>query len=69
MVWRCAICIKDKQKDNEKDTKKDSEAMSPTVDTKPPTAGLSESVTPRAEYPRPILVRDQWQSLNGHWLF
>ena len=24
---------------------------------------------PRAEYPRPILVRDQWQSLNGHWLF
>lgn len=43
--------------------------MSPTVDRKPPTAGLSHSFTPRAEYPRPILVRDQWQSLNGPWLF
>jgi beta-galactosidase/beta-glucuronidase len=43
--------------------------MSPTVDTTPPTAGLSESVTPRPEYPRPILVRDRWQSLNGPWLF
>ena len=43
--------------------------MSPTVDTTPPTAGLSESVTPRPEYPRPILVRDRWQSLNGPWFF
>ena len=43
--------------------------MSPTVDTTPPTAGLSESVTLRPEYPRPILVRDGWHSLNGAWLF
>jgi hypothetical protein len=43
--------------------------MSPTVDTTPPTAGLSESVTLRPEYPRPILVRDGWHSLNGPWLF
>ena len=70
MVWLCAIYPqKDKQKDNEKDTEKDNEAMSPTVDTKSQTAGLSDSFTPRAEYPRPILVRDQWQSLNGQWLF
>ena len=29
-----------------------------------------EQVTPRnawAEYPRPQLVRDGWQNLNGHW--
>jgi len=66
MVWFCAMGIKkNKQKDNEKDN----EEMSLTVDTTPPTAGKSESFTPRAEYPRPVLVRDQWQSLNGHWLF
>ena len=43
--------------------------MSPTVDTTLPTADLSEPCTPRTEYPRPILVRDQWQSLNGPGLF
>ena len=25
--------------------------------------------TPREEYPRPQLVREAWQNLNGHWLF
>lgn len=24
---------------------------------------------PRSEYPRPQLVRDQWQNLNGAWSF
>ena len=43
--------------------------MFPKVDKTSPTPDLSEPLTPRAEYPRPILVRDQWQSLNGHWLF
>ena len=43
--------------------------MLSTVDTIPPTPDSSEPFTPRAEYPRPILVRDQWQSLNGPWLF
>lgn len=66
MVWLCAI---DNQKDNQEDNEKDNEAMPPTVDTNPPTTDLSEPYTPRAEYPRPILVRDQWQSLNGPWLF
>ena len=43
--------------------------MSLTVDNTPPTPEASEPFTPRAEYPRPILVRDQWQSLNGPWSF
>ena len=43
--------------------------MFPKVDKTSPTPEASEPFTPRAEYPRPILVRDQWQSLNGHWLF
>ena len=43
--------------------------MSLMVDNTPPTPEASEPFTPRAEYPRPILVRDQWQSLNGSWLF
>ncbi|HCG94515.1 MAG TPA: glycoside hydrolase family 2 [Halieaceae bacterium] len=43
--------------------------MFPTVDKIPPTPDSSEPCTPRAEYPRPILVRDQWQSLNGSWFF
>jgi len=43
--------------------------MFPKVDKTSPTPDSSEPFTPRAEYPRPILVRDQWQSLNGHWLF
>ncbi|MGB0693615.1 MAG: hypothetical protein ACPGPD_12910, partial [Pseudomonadales bacterium] len=24
---------------------------------------------PRAEYPRPLLVRDRWLNLNGAWRF
>ena len=43
--------------------------MSPKVDKTSPTPDSSEQFTPRAEYPRPILVRDEWQSLNGPWLF
>ena len=43
--------------------------MSRKVDKTLPTPDSSEPFTPRAEYPRPILVRDQWKSLNGHWLF
>ncbi|MAP04853.1 MAG: hypothetical protein CME48_07770 [Halieaceae bacterium] len=43
--------------------------MSPKVDKTSPMPEASEPFTPRAEYPRPILVRDQWQSLNGSWLF
>ena len=43
--------------------------MSPKVDKTSPTPDSSEPFTPRDEYPRPILVRDQWQSLHGHWLF
>ena len=43
--------------------------MSPTVDKTPATPDSSEMGAPRAEYPRPILVRDQWQSLNGFWSF
>ena len=66
MVWLCAIS---NQKDKQKDNEKDNEEMSLTVDNTPPTPEASEPFTPRAEYPRPILVRDQWQSLNGHWLF
>ena len=36
------------------------------------TTPWSADVTPesvRSEYPRPMLVRDQWQSLNGVWQF
>ena len=66
MVWLCPI---GNRNDNQKDNKKDNEAMSLTVDNTPPTPEASEPFTPRAEYPRPILVRDQWQSLNGSWLF
>ena len=66
MVWLCAI---DNQKDKQNDNEKDNEEMSLTVDNTPPTPEASEPFTARAEYPRPILVRDQWQSLNGHWLF
>ena len=74
MVWICVIDNQkdnqeDNEKDNQEDNEKDNEAMSPTVDTNPPTTDLSEPYTPRAEYPRPILVRDQWQSLDGPWLF
>ena len=43
--------------------------MSPTVDKTSATVDSSEMGAPRAEYPRPILVRDQWQSLNGCWSF
>jgi len=43
--------------------------MSPKADKTSLTLDSSEPFTPRAEYPRPILVRDQWQSLNGPWLF
>ena len=63
------FCATYDEKDNEKDDQKDNEAMSPTADITPPTADLSEPCTPRTEYPRPILVRDQWQSLNGPWFF
>jgi beta-galactosidase/beta-glucuronidase len=66
MVWLCAI---GNEKDKQKDSEKDNEEMSLTVDNTPQTPEASEPFTPRAEYPRPILVRDQWQSLNGHWLF
>ena len=66
MVWLCPI---GNRNDNQKDNKKDNEAMSLTVENTPPTPEASEPFTPRAEYPRPILVRDQWQSLNGSWLF
>ena len=57
------------KKDNQKDNDKDNEEMSLTVDNTPPTPEASEPFTPRAEYPRPILVRNQWQSLNGPWSF
>jgi beta-galactosidase/beta-glucuronidase len=43
--------------------------MFSTVNKIPPNPDPSEPCTPRAEYPRPILVRDQWQSLNGPWFF
>ena len=43
--------------------------MFPKVDKTSPTPDLSEPFTPRAEYPRPILARDDWQSLNGRWSF
>jgi beta-galactosidase/beta-glucuronidase len=43
--------------------------MFSTVDKIPPNPDRSEPFTPRTEYPRPILVRDQWQSLNGPWFF
>ncbi len=29
----------------------------------------SSASIPRPEYPRPILQRDQWENLNGRWLF
>ena len=43
--------------------------MSPRVDKTPPTSDSSEACLPRPEYPRPILARDDWQSLNGRWSF
>ena len=43
--------------------------MSPKEDKTSPKPDSSEPFTPRDEYPRPILVRDQWKSLNGHWQF
>ncbi len=30
---------------------------------------MPDKNVPRPEYPRPILVRDQWLNLNGSWLF
>ena len=30
---------------------------------------MSKTVCPRAEYPRPNLVRDSWLCLNGEWDF
>ena len=67
MVWLCAIY---NDTDTEKKrNKKDDHDMSPKADKTSSTLDSSELFMPRAEYPRPILVRDQWQSLNGPWLF
>jgi len=30
---------------------------------------MGNNLIPRAEYPRPIMVRDKWQNLNGTWSF
>lgn len=33
------------------------------------TTGVTRDYTPRPEYPRPQLRRDEWRNLNGQWAF
>ena len=30
---------------------------------------MSTNIIPRPEHPQPIMKRENWQNLNGEWLF